>query len=481
MPSFRALACLAAAIALFPAAFVAVSELATLRGAKALHGSAFLTRALGSPRSTASLVRRPVRDTRVAVRPAGFGVALHGSSLGLVDTFRSTSRWRSYAGGASRLTPFGAETITIGPERTEQFLTVDRHVGVRTWRWRLDTTLEPSSSADGQIRFAGHAFHIPPVRILAADGGDLTPQGLRWSLARRIGAWWLELRLDDRSLPSPYLLDPAVDYPTPFYVSSTVGTVTNSQKLLTAAPASIDKTTSVAPAKNATGYQQWQPGVSLNAVTAVPAATPNGRGWVIDAGANNGGTGFPTGTWAFTVKVEIPTGATFIAAASHLAVGMWKGTIAGGAFTSTGTLINPSAGAGDDPVTQNLRPGPGLGPTTITANFTVNKFALAANQTLFNNQTAGIGGNSQANRTLILDTNDGVAKLGHPAADDGLPSNGLSLTSATGAFLSGTTLYFKSNAAGGFTFANAATDSPGTGTTASGVSTVTYPLLSAAN
>ena len=53
---------LAVCAALLLTAFLAVSELATLRGAKAHDASAFLTRELGPPLGSAPLVRTPARN-----------------------------------------------------------------------------------------------------------------------------------------------------------------------------------------------------------------------------------------------------------------------------------------------------------------------------------------------------------------------------------------------------------------------------------
>src|SRR5919198_2266674 len=71
--SFRKVAIASASLAaLVSAAFFAVPELATLRGAKAHDASAFLTRELGSPQSSASLVRTPAGGVKVAIRHGGF-------------------------------------------------------------------------------------------------------------------------------------------------------------------------------------------------------------------------------------------------------------------------------------------------------------------------------------------------------------------------------------------------------------------------
>ena len=59
---FRTPVLLAVSAALLLTAFLAVSELATLHGAKAHDASAFLTRELGPPLGSAPLVRRPARN-----------------------------------------------------------------------------------------------------------------------------------------------------------------------------------------------------------------------------------------------------------------------------------------------------------------------------------------------------------------------------------------------------------------------------------
>src|SRR5881397_643064 len=74
---------LAVSTALLFTASLAVSEFATLRGAKAHDASAFLTRELGPPLDSASLVRKPAHDIDVAVSPEGFHVKRGSHSLGL--------------------------------------------------------------------------------------------------------------------------------------------------------------------------------------------------------------------------------------------------------------------------------------------------------------------------------------------------------------------------------------------------------------
>src|SRR6266508_4424151 len=223
---FRAPVLLAVSTVLLLTAFFAVSELATLRGAKAHDASAFLTRELGSPLNSAPLVREPARHTNVArVRPA-VGAKLEIVRDGLEVTSGSTAvslrygkpgprSWRQYERGVSRTTAFGNEAIAFGRDRIEQSLLVNRRQGRRTWRWRLGTIgLNPSLTSDGSVRFAAKGadsgLRILPVAILDLNGKDITPAGLRWSLARDRDGRWLELRLDDTKLPLPYVIDPIV-------------------------------------------------------------------------------------------------------------------------------------------------------------------------------------------------------------------------------------------------------------------------------
>src|SRR5437764_7647479 len=74
---------LAVSAALLLTASFAVSELATLRGAKAHDASAFLTRELGPPLDRASLVRRPAPGIKVSLASSGFHVERGTHSLGM--------------------------------------------------------------------------------------------------------------------------------------------------------------------------------------------------------------------------------------------------------------------------------------------------------------------------------------------------------------------------------------------------------------
>ena len=124
-----------------------------------------------------------------------------------------TGGWTSYARGAAPPTRYGQELVTVSGCGAGPLIQVDRHQGSRTWSWRLDTGLDPvcrrtgwsrSLAGAAETRVADHARC--PARPRRAP---VTP-GIRWSLARRDGAHFLEPRLDDASLPVPYLIDPEV-------------------------------------------------------------------------------------------------------------------------------------------------------------------------------------------------------------------------------------------------------------------------------
>ena len=179
---------------------------------------AFLTDALGSADASAPLVRHPAKNVRVALEQTGVAVARGSRTVKLTPDLESTKTWERFDRGVSRSTPLGQETITVDGKRTEHFLTVDRHVGARDWRWRLDTRLRARIGDDGSIGFldgpAVTSLHIPPPAIFDADGDDVTPKGARWTLDRRGAVTFLTLALDDSELPLPYVIDPAITYDT---------------------------------------------------------------------------------------------------------------------------------------------------------------------------------------------------------------------------------------------------------------------------
>ena len=172
----------------------------------------FLAHALGGRSADRPFER--VLPGRVRIEAAGerFSVSALGQTVALASTSGKAGPWTSHDRGRTRTTPFGSETVVERQRGLEQYLTVDRHVGPHTWQWKLETGLTAQVVGDGIVRFVDPRTHrvssltIRPVQLLAADGSDVTPKSARWSVSGRR----LELRLDDRSLPVPYVIDPAI-------------------------------------------------------------------------------------------------------------------------------------------------------------------------------------------------------------------------------------------------------------------------------
>ncbi|NUT55882.1 MAG: hypothetical protein HOQ03_07865, partial [Thermoleophilia bacterium] len=187
----------------------------------------FLAQALGTPNRTAPLQRSlptgerfRIRD-RALVAEADFGsVALQ--PIGLARG----AEWTRSEHGVTRRTPFGSRTLVLDGTTAEEFLTVERRQGTRTWRWQLDTSLDPKSRVDGRValvdRRTGGTFEIAPVQILDAGGDDVTPAGLRWTVRGHT----LALTLDDRDLPLPYVIDPAITVIAPNGTHATTSSAT---------------------------------------------------------------------------------------------------------------------------------------------------------------------------------------------------------------------------------------------------------------
>jgi Invasin, domain 3/Bacterial Ig-like domain (group 1) len=180
------------------------------------HTPAFVAHQLGARRAALPVVSRPRYRATSEVTPGGFQVKLGRSSVSLSSVDGGRGAWTSYKGGAIRRTGYGQELVTVSASGAEQLLQVDSRQGPRTWRWRLDSAgLAPTLRKDGTVAFLGAGgkdtgLRITPVDLLDTQGHAVTPKGLHWSLARRHGADFLELRFDDSSLPIPYLIDPNV-------------------------------------------------------------------------------------------------------------------------------------------------------------------------------------------------------------------------------------------------------------------------------
>ncbi len=212
----------------------AVGQLVALRPAApddvtAPDPGVFVSDELGTQQA-APLVRQPRANTRVRIESSGGLRVTHGGSS-VVLSSRSTGRaaWTTHANGAARPTTFGADSVTVTPGETEQYLTVNTYQGQRTWKWDLATTdATPTLEPDGSVTFADSSgktvFTILPVRIYDHAKNDVTPAGAKWGLGTNGSARVLTLTVDDAGLPLPYVIDPTIVSPT--YRSSSTNSTT---------------------------------------------------------------------------------------------------------------------------------------------------------------------------------------------------------------------------------------------------------------
>ena len=221
------------------------ASLATVAVVGGLHSSAgpapFVSRALGPHDPSFLLDRRWDDLTRVSIAGGGVAVRHDGTALKLTATGTGSAAWERHAWGVERPTSFGRESIVVAAPRTEEYLTVERRVGPRTWRWRLESQKSvPRLEADGSLSLttagARAGIRVLPPVVYDAAGRDVTPRGTHWSLERRGSSRFLALRLDDSSLPEPYVIDPITIVGSPGGTGSTK----------TGSPLAITKPTGVA-------------------------------------------------------------------------------------------------------------------------------------------------------------------------------------------------------------------------------------------
>jgi len=460
-------------------AFLAVSELATLRGTKASHRTpAFLSRALGSPDPKASLSRTPAPGFAVRIHTGGFRLRTSDGTLSLTAQASGGDGWSRYEHGALRSTSAGQEAVTVDGARAEESLRVTSRHGLHTWRWQLDTNLE-ARLAHGHVGFFnGHLLtrvEIEPVRILDDSGRDVTPKRAQWSLVRRGGANWLELSLDDSKLPVPYTIDPvAVRTQGATGTTAGAGTLTvtipstaRAQDLLVLHAAArgggIPSTTATgwaaianAGSQQATAAQNawWKTASSSDANTTVDIAVAAASiGWVdvikgVDTSAspirhtpaNTGGNGSLVTCPLVTTNINNEFYLCFAAVNSN---GVWPSP------STSGSLVRGT----------NANNGTNIGAATYTFD----------------------GGTQPAAVTGTVQTTNGNKEVGAAVGltpDTDNPSNGtlaLANVSPSGsAYTNGSTIYYNSSAGGSFQIQDPFTD------TQSAPESVQYPLLNAA-
>lgn len=172
--------------------------------------SAWLASAVGRPTAPTPVERRI--DARTHVRLGGAGIAVRAGRTRAelaAQGVGAAGRWQAHANGVTRSTSFGHETIVVGRGFAEDFLTIARRQGTRTWSWRIGGNVTPAFAGRGVVLLRGaRNLAVLPVRIYDARHRDVTPHGVRWSLARSGGTSLLQLKLNDAHLSVPYVIDP---------------------------------------------------------------------------------------------------------------------------------------------------------------------------------------------------------------------------------------------------------------------------------
>src|SRR4051794_38825202 len=316
----------ASLILLVIAVAASLATVAVVGGLRSSAGPApFVSRALGPDDPSFLLDRRWDALSRVSIARGGLAVRHDGTALKLTAAGTGAAPWQRHAWGVERPTSFGREAIVVAAPRTEEYLTVDRRLGPRTWRWRLESPKSlPRLEADGSISLttagAPSGVRVLPPVVYDAHGKDVTPAGTHWTLERRGSSRVLALRLDDRSLPTPYVIDPITVVGSPGGTGSTK----------TGSPLTITKPTGVATGNLMIATVSLRDGTA----TLTPPA-----GWtLLTSIASSGGT---TTQYVYSKVATASEGTSYVFS--------WTG--GSGASDSSGVILAYSgiwAGAGSN-------------------------------------------------------------------------------------------------------------------------------------
>jgi hypothetical protein len=235
----------------------------------------FLTKALGAAQPSAPLVRVPRHGVKISIQGGGFTLDTPAGAIALQSGEAKGGAWTPHRHGAARPTSQGSQAVVIDGTRAEEFQTIASRQGVKTWRWQLDTKLQPRVGANGYVGFFSGSelapLEIKPVKILDRKGRNITPAKLQWGVDRRGDNWWLTLRLDDGRLPLPYTIDPTGSYRT----DSTAVTWTGAGTRTITIPATVQ-------ANDLLVIQQTSAVNSTNYPTA-PTDGGGGNAWTLNA------------------------------------------------------------------------------------------------------------------------------------------------------------------------------------------------------
>jgi hypothetical protein len=174
---------LGVAVLAFAGLLVAGSLLARLSpGAHTVAAPpSFIAHQLGTEVPHRALSHQLTGGATLSIDHVGFSVRDRSGSVRLSSTDRPAGSWLGHARGAERSTGFGNEAIVVDRSAKgvggEQYLTVGRRYGERTWTWNLASTFgRPRVGDDGYVAFIhGHhvtqSMFVKPVR----RSGSTTP------------------------------------------------------------------------------------------------------------------------------------------------------------------------------------------------------------------------------------------------------------------------------------------------------------------
>ncbi|HTZ05343.1 MAG TPA: hypothetical protein VMB53_06270, partial [Gaiellaceae bacterium] len=488
------------------------AALAALLGAGALllalhHGGrvdrtavpSFVQRALGPRTPGARLKTNVAPGTTARILPSGFEVSSAAGRVRLTQTQRGAKGWRRFENGTSRARPFGHEAIVLGGavDGGEQYLVVDRHLGTRTWRWRLDTgKLTPTLRPDGSVLVSPPhvvaGFRIAPLAIYDAHGRNVTPAGLGWGLERRRGSWWLTLGVDDATLPLPYVVDPSTASfrsaqsansgggATTITITKPAGLALNDLMIATIAVRGGTNVAICPPTVTGT----WTSFISNNSTTVLHQETF----WKVATASDVSATNyvFTFGTTAGCATTSSQKAAGGIAAFFGVNDASPIDASNGQNNASSTTVTAPSITNG---TIGNLLVG-SFGSANGAANFWTPPGGTPTFTERWDNAATGGAANTRATSELATATTTATGATGTKAAtgtaaavnigqlmtlalDTVNPTNTITIASvgAGNAFLSGTNLYYRGVAAGNFQLQDAVSDS------GSGPASAQFPAL----
>jgi hypothetical protein len=184
------------------------------RGKAGSSSSSLVTKLVGPERHSPLVLHRGP-GVQIGVSRAGMLARNRGAQLALELQGSNVGPWVRHATGAIRHTSFGSEVVRFGLPASEEYLVVDRHVGTKTYSWKLGGGVRPTLEGRSIHLSAGGRplnLTLSSPRILDLSGRDVTPTGVGWKIGRDHGHWLLKLRLDDKSLPTQYIIDPVLTF-----------------------------------------------------------------------------------------------------------------------------------------------------------------------------------------------------------------------------------------------------------------------------